>query len=107
MEAELRTMVNPVARSSPSGRVRYHVPQPLVNRLGPLTTDANVVQPTPNSDVIERLGPLQLPEVDPWRIEMEQEVDQSRWLLKQLRAPQPNIQGRHRLKGPRKQILQW
>ena len=53
MEAELRTMVNPVARGSPAGRVRSHVPQPLVNRLGPLATEANVVKPTLSSDVRE------------------------------------------------------
>ena len=55
MEAELRTMVNPVARGSPDGRVRSHVPQPLANRLGPPATEANVVQPTPTSDARERL----------------------------------------------------
>ena len=51
IEAEVRTMVNPVARGSPAGRVRFHVPHPLANRLGPLTTEVNVVQPTPSSDV--------------------------------------------------------
>ena len=47
MEAELRTMVYPVARGSPAGRVESLVPQPLANRLGPLATEANVVQPIP------------------------------------------------------------
>ena len=56
MEAELRTMVYPVARGSPAGRVESLVPQPLANRLGPLATEANVVQPIPSSDVRERLG---------------------------------------------------
>ena len=56
MQAEARTMVDPVARGSTAGRVRSHVPQPLADRLGPLTVRANVVQPTPSSDVRERLG---------------------------------------------------
>ena len=51
MEAELRTTVNSVTRGSPAGRVRSHIPQALVNRLVPLTTEANVVQPSPSSDV--------------------------------------------------------
>ena len=55
MEAELRTTVNPVTQGSPAGRVRSHIPQALVNRLGPLTTEANVVQPSLSSDVRERL----------------------------------------------------
>ena len=54
LEAELRTTVNPVTPGSPAGRVRSHVP--LVNRLKPLTTEANVVQPSPSSNVRERLG---------------------------------------------------
>ena len=54
MEAELRTIVKPVARGSPAGMVRSHVPQPLAKRLEPLNTEANVVQPTPSSDVRER-----------------------------------------------------
>ena len=54
IEAELRTIVNPVTRGSPTGRVRSHVPQALVNRLGPLTTEANVVQPSRSSDMRER-----------------------------------------------------
>ena len=48
MEAELGTMVNPVARGSPAGRVKSHVPRPLANRLGSLATEANVVPPTPS-----------------------------------------------------------
>ena len=40
MEAELRTTVNPVTRVSTARMVRSHVPQALVNRLGPLTTEA-------------------------------------------------------------------
>ena len=56
MEAELRTIINPVTRGSPAGRVRSHVPQALVNGLGPLTTEANVVQPSHSSDGRERLG---------------------------------------------------
>ena len=55
MEAELRIMVNPVTRGSPACRVRSYVPQAFVNRLGPLTTEANVVQPSPSSNVRERL----------------------------------------------------
>ena len=67
MEAEQRKMVNPVTRGSPAGRVRSHVPQALVNHLVPLTTEANVVQPSSSSDVGERdWGPLKLPEADPW-----------------------------------------
>ena len=50
------TMVNPVARGSPAGRVRSHIPQTLVNLLGLLTTEANLVQSAPSSDVRERLG---------------------------------------------------
>ena len=61
MEAELGTMVNPVTRGSPAGRVRSHVPEALVNRLGPLTTQANVVQPSPSFDVRERLGTAPAP----------------------------------------------
>ena len=61
METELRTMVNPVARGSTASRVRSHVPRPLANRLGPLATEANVVQPTPSSDVRERLGTAPAP----------------------------------------------
>ena len=61
MEAELWKMVNLVTRGSPAGRVRSHVPRALVNRLGPLTTVANVVQPTPGSDVRERLGTTPAP----------------------------------------------
>ena len=61
MEAELRTMVNPVARGSPAGRVRSHVPQPLANHLGPLATEKNVMQPTPSSDVRESLGTAPAP----------------------------------------------
>ena len=34
MDAELRTMINPVARGSSAGRVRSHVPQPLANQGG-------------------------------------------------------------------------
>ena len=56
MEAELRTMLNPVARESPAARVKSHVPQTLANRLGPLATEANMVQRLPSSDVRERLG---------------------------------------------------
>ena len=47
MEAEVETMVNPGQRGSPAGRVSSHVP---------LTTEANVVQPTTSSDMRERLG---------------------------------------------------
>ena len=61
MEAEMRTMVNPVARRSPAGRVRSHVPQPLANRLGPRATEANAVQPSPSSDVKDRLGTAPAP----------------------------------------------
>ena len=61
MEAELRTIVNPVARGSPAGGVRSHVPQTLANRLGPLATETNVVQPTPSSDVRERLATASAP----------------------------------------------
>ena len=52
MEAELWKKVNPGARGSPAGR--SHVPQPLAKCLGPLATEANVVQPTPSSDERER-----------------------------------------------------
>ena len=61
METELRTMVNLVARGRPACRVRSYVPRPLANRLGPLATEANVVQPTPSSDVRERLGTAPAP----------------------------------------------
>ena len=56
MQTDLQTIVNPVARGSPAGRVRSHVPRPLANRLGPLAKEANVVQPNSNSDMRERLG---------------------------------------------------
>ena len=61
MQAEVRMMVNPVVRCSPAVRVESHVPQPLAIRLEPLTTEANVVQPTPSSDVRERLGTAPTP----------------------------------------------
>ena len=61
MEAELRTTVNPVTRVSTARMVRSHVPQALVNRLGPLTTETNVVQPYPSSDVRERLETAPVP----------------------------------------------
>ena len=50
-----------MTRGSPAGRVRSHVPQALVNRLGHLTTEANVVQPSPSSDVRERLDTTPAP----------------------------------------------
>ena len=61
MEAELRTVVNPVTRDSPAGRTRSRVPQQLANRLVPLATEANVTQPTTSSDVRERLGTVPTP----------------------------------------------
>ena len=61
MEAELRTRVKAVKRGSPAGRVRSHVLQPLANGLGPLATEANMVQPTPSSDVRERSGTAPAP----------------------------------------------
>ena len=62
MQAEVRTIVNPVVRGSPAGRVRSHVTQPLADRLGPLTTDPNAVQPTPSSEniLVTRGGPPQV-----------------------------------------------
>ena len=43
------------------GRVRSNVPEPLANRLGPLTSEASVTAPSvPSSDVRERLGTFPL-----------------------------------------------
>ena len=62
MEAELRTVVNPVMRSSPAGRLRSRVPpQPLANCLGPLVTEANIKQHIPSYDVRERRGTAPAP----------------------------------------------
>ena len=90
MEAELLTMVNPMARGSYAGWVRSRVPQPLVIRLGLLVTEANVTQPAPSSDVRERerereiereWGPTPLPEAGIWRTESGQEVVRNRKLV--------------------------
>ena len=79
MEAELQTMVNPMARGSPAGMVRSRMPQPLASRLGPLATEANVTQPAPSSDVRERdWGPSPLPEAGLWRTDSGQEVLRNR-----------------------------
>ena len=51
LEAELQTLVNPMARGSPADRMRSRMLQPQASRLGPLATEANVTQHTPKSDV--------------------------------------------------------
>ena len=87
METELRTIFNPVARGSPAGRVESHVPRPLANCLGPLATEANVVQTTPSSDVRERLGTAPASRDRSWKIDLGQEAEHHRmWLTRQLRA---------------------
>ena len=98
METELQTMVNPVARGSPAGRVKYHVPRPLANRLGPLATEANVVQPTNSSEVRERLGTAPAPRSRSLENRHGARECGRMWLTRQLRALQPDLQGRHRLK---------
>ena len=62
-EEELRT-TDALARTSLTGRgrVRSNVPEPLANRLGPLTSEAGVPAPAaPSSDVRERLGTVSPP----------------------------------------------
>ena len=102
-EAEVRTMVNPVTRGSPAGRVRSFVPQALVNRLGSLTTETNVVQPSPSSDVRERLGTAPA-----FRSRFLENRFGTRSRAQQV-APQVTaitIRVRHLLRGPCELILQ-
>ena len=54
IEEEFRTVVNPVIRGCPAGRIRTRVPQQIANYLGPLATGVNPTQPTFSSDVRER-----------------------------------------------------
>ena len=71
MEGELRTMINPVTRDSPAGRVRSRVCQTLANCLGLLATKAIVTQPT--LVLGERYcGPSPLSGADRWRTELAQ-----------------------------------
>ena len=100
-------MVNPVARGSPAGKVRSHVPRPLASRPGPLATEANVVQPTPSSDVRERLGTAPAPRDRSLENRLGTRGGPPQNVAHQATAgsaAQP--QGRQRLKGYPKWILQ-
>ena len=93
MQIEVRMMVNPVARGSSASRVRSHVPQPLADRMGPLTTEANVVQLTPSSNLREMLGTATAPRG--WSL--ENRIGTIGGPPQRLRAPQANLQVRQRL----------
>ena len=93
MQIEVRMMVNPVARGSSASRVRSQVPQPLADRLGPLTTEANVVQPSPSSNLREMLGTAPAPRG--WSL--ENRIGTIGGPPQRLRAPQANLQVHQRL----------